>query len=545
MASSTSRPSTSSGASTPTRDPDHPRNVALHGADIAGQAKRQVWYALRRRKTETLISENSNKPKHELALVSPLRPPALPAWRIVIAMLGGALNASFLIAGGLTIRFGGPGGSLVAYVIAVVVLYMATTSLMEVASRMPDDMPYYMYGRQIFGRAVGAALAWCYWLLWIVILVYEIVASGFIMAFWLPDVDRAMWCVLLLIACIIIVVLDSRLYSVVECTLTLVIICAIVTSIIVGSLIAAGKLGDHKYGLETWKSDGGPFIGGELGVIGASVFANFAVQGAEVGAIMALKSPSRRSRRIVPLAICGAFALLLWSSTFVTGLVLPQSDPWFEKESFDSADGSTFTYIFEKAEIHPAAHVINAILLLSALFDACIALYISTTILQDLATRRLAPKGLQNPTNGRKLSPYSMGVCCMLTLGIWALTFIRVESAVALMAGVIGTSGFITWGAIALMHCVMRWSKKHRHPAENSSTTTLALSTVIYKAPLFPLGPLFCLLHELAITAGIIYIAAWLDFNVYVFLFATMQIFVFIALIAFAALIQHFGYCLC
>ncbi|KAJ2198749.1 hypothetical protein GGH18_000880 [Coemansia sp. RSA 530] len=432
--------------------------------------------------------------------------------------------------------FGGPGGALISYILSIIVLYTVMTSLMEVGSRMPASVPYYMYGTRVLGQTVGVALAWSYWLVWIALLVYEMVAGGFIIQFWLPSVDRAVWCLLLFLSCVTIVIVDSRLYSPIESTLTLFTIAALVAGIIVGSLTAAGKLGDHKRGFETWQTDDGPVLNGIVGVIGASIFANFSVQGAEAGAIMALKSPSRYSRRMTPIVICSVLAVLLLPSIFVTGLILSYSDPWFDKDTFDSADGSSLTYVFEAAKIMPAAHVINTILLISAILDCCVSLYIATTIIQDLADHKLAPSILQSPKDrDHALSPYSLGLCCMVGLGVWALTYIRETGGFVLLGGVIGISGVIMWSSISIMHFVVRWSKRFRHKGDENE----------YRSWLFPVGPLVCLVFELGVLTGLFYILAWVGFDINIFLFETLGLFIFIALIIIAAVAQHFGYCQC
>ncbi|KAJ1786055.1 hypothetical protein LPJ62_003952 [Coemansia sp. RSA 2167] len=172
---------------------------------------------------------------------------------------------------------------------------------------------------------------------------------------------------------------------------------------------------------------------------------------------------------MTPIVICSVLAVLLLPSIFVTGLILSYSDPWFDKDTFDSADGSSLTYVFEAAKIMPAAHVINTILLISAILDCCVSLYIATTIIQDLADHKLAPSILQSPKDrDHALSPYSLGLCCMVGLGVWALTYIRETGGFVLLGGVIGISGVIMWSSVSIMHFVVRWSKRFRHKGDEN-----------------------------------------------------------------------------
>ncbi|KAI8322852.1 hypothetical protein GQ54DRAFT_287295 [Martensiomyces pterosporus] len=458
-----------------------------------------------------------------------------------MAILGAALNSGFLIAGGLTINVGGPGGALVAFALSILMVYAVITSLMEVAALMPADVPYYMYGAKILGRAVGAALAWNFWLSWIAAVAYEVIASGIIIQFWLPHVHSSVWCLLALVMCACIVAFDAKYYSAAETGFTMLKLCAIIAAIVAGAAVAAGAVGGHRYGFENWQTQDGPFFGGIGGIICASVLANFATQGAEVAAAMATKSRNPKTRRYIPWVVCGVLAALFITSIFVTGLILPQNSILASGDVAEAADASVFTVIFQKAGLKPATHIMNVVILLSVLFDCCTCLYISSTVLQDLAARSLAPSFLCS-TRGQAISAPSLIVCCALALVMWGLSYIHDGTALMIIAGAIGVAGFITWGSIAIMHCIVRWSKAFREMRQEQKASS---DGTAYLAMAFPLSPAYCLLYELTVVIGLIYIAFWANFDVGIFLFATVQFCIFAMLLVVAAICQRYGLCLC
>ncbi|KAJ2903767.1 hypothetical protein GGI21_004390, partial [Coemansia aciculifera] len=190
---------------------------------------------------------------------SPLCTTPFPMLYIFLSVLGGALNSGFLIAGGFTIFCAGPGGALVAFALTLVALYMVMTSLMELRSVIPDNVPYYMFAAHVLGQAVGAATAWTFWFMWISIVAYEIVAVGHIVQFWIPHVHTAVWCPLLFLCCVAVVVINTKYYTAAEHGFTMLKLCGVVVALIVGALVASGKIGGHKYGTENWHRGDAPF----------------------------------------------------------------------------------------------------------------------------------------------------------------------------------------------------------------------------------------------------------------------------------------------
>ncbi|KAJ2885044.1 hypothetical protein H4R27_001645, partial [Coemansia aciculifera] len=525
MATSSALSQTSTLLRVPTLGAEH-----VHGSGNVVEPLRSrgwiVWRALRPpgpddypvSDTSTIASnqastDNNNREciDGKLEAKSPFITSSFSALHIALSVLGGALSSGFLIAGGFTIFCAGPGGALVAFALSVLALYAVMTSLMELRCVVPDNVPYYLFSAHVLGQTVGAASAWNYWLMWISIIAYEVAAIGHIVHFWVPHVHSAVWCLPMFLCCFAIVVINTKYYTVAEHSFTMLKLCGILVALICGALIASGKIGDHKYGLENWHQGDAPFVGGVLGVTCAAVYSCFSIVGAEAAATMALRTCTPRGRHLVPAFVCGGLATLFLTSIFITGLVVPYNSSWFQSDDSggESAASSTFTFIFEQARLRAGADVVNAVLLVTALFDCCAALYVSSALLQDLAMRSLAPRFLKQPLGhgqGREFSVYCLAVCSVVALTFWGLSYIGTKYSLSIIAGAIGVSGFIMWGLISVMHCKIRWTKKFRDVAKSVDG--------MYRAWLFPVGPIFCLVYVISALGGVIWVAVWLGFLV-------------------------------
>ncbi|KAJ2346280.1 hypothetical protein GGH92_003680 [Coemansia sp. RSA 2673] len=398
----------------------------------------------------------------KLGTKSPFLTSSFSVLHITLSVLGGALSSGFLIAGGFTIFCAGPGGALVAFALTMLALYAVMTSLMELRCVIPDNVPYYLFSAHVLGQTVGAASAWNYWLMWISIITYEVAAFGHILHFWVPHVHPAVWCLPMFLCCFAIVIINTKYYTVAEHSFTMLKLCGILVALICGSLIAAGKLGDHKYGLENWHQGDAPFVGGALGVACAAVYSGFSIVGAEAAATMALRTCTPRGRRLVPAFVCGGLAIFFMTSIFITGLVVSYNSSWFQSDdnAGESAASSTFTFIFEQARLRAGADVVNAVLLVTALFDCCAALYVSSALLQDLAMRSLAPRFLRKPLGqreGQEFSVYCLIVGSVVALTLWGLSNIGTKYSLSIIAGAIGVSGYIMWGLVAIMHSTVQY----------------------------------------------------------------------------------------
>ncbi|KAJ2909888.1 hypothetical protein GGI21_001430, partial [Coemansia aciculifera] len=131
---------------------------------------------------------------------------------------------------------------------------------------------------------------------------------------------------------------------------------------------------------------------------------------------------------------------------FVTGLVIPYNSDWFinDRETGESAESSTSTYVFDEAKVYVGAHIINAVLLLTAHFDY--ALLCSRGNAAGLGNKVIGAAHIKPATKNERsgdVFAYCLAICSIVASTIWALSNISFKYAQSIISSAVGVSGFI------------------------------------------------------------------------------------------------------
>ncbi len=76
----------------------------------------------------------------------------------------------------------GPLGTVIAYAIGAVIVYLVMLSLGELSVAMPETGSFHVYATKFIGPGTGFTVAILYWLTWTVALGSEFTAAGLICA---------------------------------------------------------------------------------------------------------------------------------------------------------------------------------------------------------------------------------------------------------------------------------------------------------------------------------------------------------------------------
>ncbi|MCC5429087.1 amino acid permease, partial [Clostridium botulinum] len=169
---------------------------------------------------------------------------------------------------------------------------------------------------------------------------------------------------------------------------------------------------------------------------------------------------------------------------FVVSAIIPYTDA--------GVNTSPFTLVFERAGIAAAASLMNAVILTSVISCGNSGMYASSRMLYAMAKEGKAPSWLGKlnlrgvPVNALALTTL-VASACFLT-GLYAETTVYVWLVAAS-----GLAGFIAWVGIALCHYRFRkaYVAQGRH-----------LNKLVYKAKLFPLGPIIALVLCIIVILG-------------------------------------------
>ncbi|ORX94510.1 lysine-specific permease [Basidiobolus meristosporus CBS 931.73] len=401
--------------------------------------------------------------------------------------IGGTIGTGLFLACGSSIANAGPGGSLVSYFAIGIMVFLLMTSLGEMATYMPVSGSFNTYGSRFVDSAFGFALGWNYWFNWAITVAVELVAGGIIVEYWLPNVPKIVWSIILLIIIVGLNCISVKGYGEAEYWFALIKIITVVIFIIIGIVVAAGGLGHHTYGFENWTIPEAPFVNGALGVFKVFLVAGFSFQGTEMVGVAA--GESSNPEKHVPKAIKQVFwRILLFyiCAIFIIGLLIPWNDP----RLLDAGDGtsnsvsiSPFTLVFQKAGLGPAPDIMNAIILITVLSAGNSGMYASTRTLWVLANEGKAPKFLRK-VNSRGIPIYCLAATTLVACVAFASNFLKGGVVYEWLLNISGVCGFLAWFGIALSH--YRFRKAFLIQGHD-------MKELPYSAMFYPFGPLLAL----------------------------------------------------
>lgn len=124
---------------------------------------------------------------------------AMKGRHLFMISMGGVIGTGLFLSSGYTIHQAGPLGTLLAYILGSVIVYLVMLCLGELSVEMPVTGSFHTYTTKYIGPGTGFTIAWLYWLTWTVALGSEFTAAGLIMKSWFPVTPVWMWSVLFIV----------------------------------------------------------------------------------------------------------------------------------------------------------------------------------------------------------------------------------------------------------------------------------------------------------------------------------------------------------
>ncbi|AVY67471.1 S-methylmethionine permease [Xanthomonas translucens pv. undulosa] len=437
---------------------------------------------------------------------------------LVMLSLGGVIGTGLFFNTGYIIGTSGAFGTVAAYLIGALVVYLVMLCLGELSVAMPETGAFHVYAARYLGPATGFAVAWLYWLTWTVALGSSLTAAAFCMQYWFPRSPVWGWCLLFGALIFGLNMFSSRWFAESEFWFALVKVLAILAFIVFGGAAVVGWLpyadGSPAPG---WRYLLGPvplthaslsdrlFPNGALPILMTMVAVNFAFSGTELIGIAA--GETEHPQRAIPIAIRTTMARLL---IFFIGtvLVLAASLPMQQA----SVVQSPFVTVFEKIGLPYAAGVLNVVILTAILSAANSGLYASARMLWSLAEQRTLPRAFARLT--RRGIPL-VALCFSMLGGLLAL-LTGVVAADTVFVAISAISGFAVV-AVWLSICASHYAFRRAYLRSGAP-----LAALHYRAPWFPLTPILgfalCLLaciclafdpaQRIALWCGLPFVAA-------------------------------------
>lgn len=395
---------------------------------------------------------------------------------LVMLALGGVIGTGLFFNTGYIIATTGAAGTVLAYLIGALVVYLVMQCLGELAVAMPETGAFHVYASRYLGPATGYTVAWLYWLTWTVALGSSLTAAAFCMQYWFPQTPAWPWSLLFCVLILVLNMVSSRWFAESEFWFSLIKVATILAFIVLGGAATLGVLsladGTPAPGLRNLTAAGW-FPHGVLPILMTMVAVNFAFSGTELIGVAA--GETAEPQRAIPLAIRTTLVRLV--VLFVgTVLVLAALVPMDEA----AVDQSPFVRVFERLGIPHAASLLNFVILTAILSAANSGLYASARMLWSLGNEGTLPRSLAR-LNRRGIPMTALMISMLGGLSALLTAVYAPETVFVAVSAISGFAVVAVWLSICLSHY------RFRRALLRSGQTA---ETLRYRASWFPLTPL-------------------------------------------------------
>lgn len=395
---------------------------------------------------------------------------------LVMLSLGGVIGTGLFFNTGYIISTTGALGTLLAYLIGALVVYLVMLCLGELAVAMPETGAFHIYAARYLGPATGYTVAWLYWLTWTVALGSSLTAAGFCMQYWFPQSPVWLWCLIFCTLIFLLNTITTRFFAESEFWFSLIKVITILAFIVLGGAAVFGLLpmkdGSPAPFLHNLTSSGW-LPHGTLPILMTMVAVNFAFSGTELIGIAA--GETENPEKVIPLAIRTTVLRLVVffiGTVFILAALIPMEQAGVVK--------SPFVQVFERIGVPYAADIFNFVILTAILSAANSGLYASGRMLWSLANQRTLPVYFSHlnargiPINALTFSMLG-GVLALLT------SVIAPDTVFVALSAISGFAVVAVWLSICASHYAFR-----RHYLRSGQP----MEGLKYRAPGYPLTPI-------------------------------------------------------
>jgi len=401
---------------------------------------------------------------------------SMKARHLVMLSLGGVIGTGLFFNTGYIISTTGAAGTLLAYLIGALVVWLVMLSLGELSVAMPETGAFHVYATRYLSPATGYTVAWLYWLTWTVALGSSLTAAGFCMQYWFPHSPVWLWCLLFCVLIFLLNIISSRFFAEAEFWFSVVKVITILAFLMLGGAAMFGfiPLRDgtpapffHHLTASGW------FPHGVLPILMTMVAVNFAFSGTELIGIAA--GETEEPHKVLPLAIRTTVVRLIIffvGTVLILASLIPMDQAGIVK--------SPFVMVFEKIGLPYAADVINFVILTAILSAANSGLYASGRMLWSLANQQTLPACFSRLTR-RGIPLVALSVSMLGGLLALLSSVVAADTVFVALSAISGFAVVAVWMSICASHYRFRraWLREGHGESE-----------LKYRAPWFPLTPL-------------------------------------------------------
>ncbi|MDP5226663.1 MULTISPECIES: amino acid permease [Arthrobacter] len=395
----------------------------------------------------------------------------LSARHIRFIALGSAIGTGLFYGSSDAIQSAGP-AVLLAYVAGGAVVFMVMRALGEMAVRHPVAGSFGQYASRYLGPFSGFLTGWTYVFEMFVVALADVTAFGVYMGFWFPNVERWVW----ILAAVFIIagvnLVSVKVFGELEFWFSIIKITAIIAMIVGGIAIIMFGLSNqtpHAAGLSNLTDHGGFAPNGLWGLLTSFTVVMFAFGGTEVIGITA--GEAQDPKKVIPKAINSVPVRILFFYILTLGIIMTLQ-PWDKI----NGEASPFVSIFSSLGLTGAAHVLNAVVITSALSAINADIFGAGRMLHGLAQQGQAPKAFMKTSKSGVPFMTVLTMVASLLMGVLLNVWFH-DQIFFLIAALATFATVVVWLVILISHVRMKAEIKRDNllPSE-------------FPVPLWPLG---------------------------------------------------------
>ncbi|MDK7698078.1 amino acid permease [Cutibacterium avidum] len=362
--------------------------------------------------------------------------PRMKGRHLVMMSLGSAIGTGLFVGSGKGVAAAGP-ATLMAYVVAGLLVIAIMYMLGEMVAAHPDSGAFSVYTSRAMGSAAGFAMGWVWWIELVIVVAAEaIAAASTLVAMW-PVAPVWLLTLIFLVVLTAVNLLGVDRFGEFEFWFALFKVAAVLVFLVVGVLLICGVLAAPAAGASNLVGHGGFMPNGWSGVAAALLMVTFSFGGIEIMAVAAAETedPARNVSRAVR-TIVWRILLFYMGSVAVMVIAVPWDDP--------KLGTSPFVAVLDRAGIPAASEIMTLVIVLALLSSLNANLYGAARMLGSLAERGMAPRAAMR-TRGRSvpatavLASVLFGFCCVLATFKWG------DTVLDTLLNIVGSTIIVTY----------------------------------------------------------------------------------------------------
>lgn len=362
--------------------------------------------------------------------------PRMKGRHLVMMSLGSAIGTGLFVGSGKGVAAAGP-ATLVAYVVAGLLVIAIMYMLGEMVAAHPDSGAFSVYTSRAMGPAAGFAMGWVWWIELVIVVAAEaIAAASTLVAMW-PIAPVWLLTLIFLVVLTAVNLLGVDRFGEFEFWFALLKVAAVLVFLVIGVLLICGVLAAPAAGASNLVGHGGFMPNGWSGIAAALLMVTFSFGGIEIMAVAAAETedPARNVSRAVR-TIVWRILLFYMGSVAIMVIAVPWDDP--------KLGTSPFVAVLDRAGIPAASEVMTLVIVLALLSSLNANLYGAARMLGSLAERGMAPRAAMR-TRGRSvpamavLASVLFGFCCVLATFWWG------DTVLGTLLNIVGSTSIVTY----------------------------------------------------------------------------------------------------